>query len=296
MNIKKIYGTWLQGLTTIFGIDIAKKFDAKFRMHRSINLKNPKTLADKVSYIELHKQTSLASTCTDKYAVRDYVAGKGFGSALVPVVGGPWTNPEDIDFSTLPQSFVLKATHGCKMNYIVSSKDQLNEEKCHQEMHRWMETTYGTYSLEPHYTVIPHRIYAEAYLGDMSELIDYKFHCLNGEPEFVLVISDRKADGDKAMQVTIDCYDMEWNHLPVVCGAGSEVPGQGIILKPKHFKEMIEMSKKLSEDFDFVRVDLYERDDQILFGELTFSPATCVFPYLSEQFLIDMGKKLTIEV
>lgn len=294
MSIKKIYGTWLRGLTAVFGIDTAKKFDAKVRMHRSLDLKTPKTLADKVSYIELHRQSPLASSCTDKYAVRDYVANKGFSQALVPLVGGPWENPEEIDFSSLPESFVLKATHGCKMNYIVPSKAELNKEKCYAEMRRWMSTTYGTYSLEPHYTTIPHRIYAELYLGDMSQLIDYKFHCLNGVPVFVLVMSDRKADGDKAMQVTIDCFDMNWRHLPVVCGAGSEVPGQGNISRPNHFREMIEMARKLSEDFEFVRVDLYEREDQILFGELTFTPATCVFPYLTEEFLEEMGKKLKI--
>ena len=187
MSKKMIYGTWLQCLTAVFGIDTAKRFDAKFRMHRSLDLTHPKTLADKVSYIELHRQSPLASSCTDKYAVRDYVANKGFSQTLVPLVGGPWENPEEIDFSSLPESFVLKATHGCKMNYIVPSKDQIDKEKCYQEMHRWMETTYGTYSLEPHYTAIPHRIYAEAYLGDVSELIDYKFHCLNGTPQFVLV-------------------------------------------------------------------------------------------------------------
>lgn len=294
MNIKQLYGSWLFLLTHIFGVDIAKRFDARFRMHRSLNLRSPKTLADKVSYIELHKQSPLASVCTDKYAVREYVKGKDYGDALVPIVGGPWNDPKEIDFSMFPESFVLKATHGCKMNFIVTSKAEMDVEKCYSEMKRWMNTTYGVYSLEPHYINIPHRIYAEEYLGDMSELIDYKFHCLNGVPEFVLAVSDRKADGDKAMKVTIDCYDMDWNHLPVVCGAGGEVPGQNRIQKPKHFYEMIEIAKKLSEDFSFVRVDLYERNNKVLFGEMTFTPATCVFPYLNEDFLKEMGNKLTI--
>ena len=294
MNIKKMYGVFLLSLTKAFGIDKAKKFDAKFRMHRGLNLSNPKSLADKVSYIELHKLSPLASRCTDKYAVREYISQKGYSQSLVPLAGGPWERVIDVDFDILPNSFVLKATHGCKMNYFVPQKVALNKEECLSEMNRWMNTVYGTYSLEPHYALIPPRIYAEEYLGDMSGLIDYKFHCLNGIPTFVLVMSDRSVDGDKAMKVTIDCYDMEWNHIDAVCGAGSEVPGQGKVQKPKHFDEMIEMAKKLSEDFAFVRVDLYERNDQILFGELTFSPATCVFPYLKEDFLEEMGSKLKI--
>ena len=294
MNAKKIYGIFLRFLSRISGIDTAKKFDAKFRMHRSINLKNPKTLADKVSYIELHEQSPLASLCTDKYAVREYVAKKGYSYALVPLVGGPWQKIEDIDFSLLPNSFVLKATHGCKMNYFVPVKADLDIEKCKSEMNRWMRTTYGTYSLEPHYAKIPHRIYAEKYLGNMSDMIDYKFHCLNGIPRFVLALSDREANNDKSMKVTINCYDMEWNYLPVICGAGEEVPGEGEIKRPKHFDEMVKMAQKLSEDFKFVRVDLYEKDDIILFGELTFTPASCVFAYMTEEFLKEIGGYLTI--
>ena len=294
MNIKKLYGGWLRALTAVFGIDAAKRFDAAFRMHRRLDLKHPKTLADKVSYLELHRQSPLAAMCTDKYAVRDYVARKGYAQALLPLAGGPWERAEAVDFALLPDSFVLKATHGCKMNYFVPSKAELDAEKCRAEMARWLDTTYGTYSLEPHYLTIPHRIYAEAYLGDMSGLVDYKFHCLNGEPAFVLAMSDRQADGEKAMKVTIDCFDMQWNHLPVVCGAGSEVPGAGRVPKPKHFDEMTAMARKLSEDFAFVRVDLYEKDDRVIFGELTFSPATCVFPYLTEEFLLEMGEKLSI--
>ena len=294
MNIKPIYGRFLQVVTSIFGIDAAKQFDAYVRFHRKLNLKNPVTLADKVSYIELHEQSPLASECTDKFAVRDYVAQKGFAHTLVPLAGGPWTREEEVDFDSLPESFVLKATHGCKMNYFVPEKKDLDEEKCRKEMNRWMKTTYGTYSLEPHYYSIPHRIYAEQYLGDMSKLVDYKFHCLNGIPRFVLAMSDRSTNGDKAMIVSIDCFDMNWKPINAVCGIGTHIPGTGDLKKPKHFDEMVEMAKELSKDFRFVRIDLYEKEDQVFFGEMTFTPAACVFASLKPSFLTEMGNRLTI--
>ena len=294
MNIKKIYGAWLSALTAVFGVDTAKKFDARFRMHRSLNLKNPQTLADKVSYIELHDQSPLAPMCTDKYAVRDYVAQKGYAKALVPLVGGPWSSLDEVNFDILPDSFALKATHGCKMNFIVPDKKTMNLEKCQAEMKRWMTTTYGKYSMELHYTQIPHRMYAETFLGDMARLTDYKFHCLNGIPQFVIAITGRESNGDKAMKATIDLFDMQWNPIFEVTGDGSEVAGTGNVPKPEHFEEMVEMAKRLSEDFKFVRVDLYEKDEQVFFGELTFTPAACVFPYLSDKFVADMGKKLRI--
>lgn len=294
MALKFIYGTILNGLTAVVGIDAAKKFDTRLRFHRSLNLKNPETLADKVAFIELHEQSVLASQCADKYAVRAYVKEKGYEDILVPLAGGPWSRVEDVELEKLPGCFVLKATHGCKMNYIVPNKTQLDRMHCYKEMKRWMRTNYGTYSLEPHYTKIPHRIYAEEYLGDMSALIDYKIHCLNGVPQFVMAVTDRKVNGDAPMQVTLNLFDMDWNPIFEMKRAGNEIPGDCKVAKPNHFDEMVEIAKRLSEDFKFVRVDLYEINDRIYFGELTFSPACCIFPYLTDQFIREMGKRLSL--
>ena len=113
MNIKVAYGKVLTGISRIFGVDNAKKFDTRLRFRRNLNLKHPKSLADKVTYIELHDPSPLAPECTDKYAVRQYVKNKGLEDILVPLAGGPWSKIEDIDFKALPDSFVFKATHGC---------------------------------------------------------------------------------------------------------------------------------------------------------------------------------------
>ena len=292
--MKKIYAYILMLMTKLFGIDNTKKFDAYLRFRRKLNMKTPKSLADKVCYIELHEDNKLQTTCTDKYAVRDYIKSKGMEEILIPVVGGPWESVDEEDIKKLPSTFVLKATHGCKMNYVVLDKEKLNKEECYKEMQRWMCTTYGTYSMEPHYTKIPHRIYAEEYLEDMSGLIDYKFHCLNGEPKFILTVTDRKVCGDQAMQATLDVFDIDWKYIDAVVGANAEKAGSGKVPKPKMLKKMIEISRELSKDFKFVRVDLYELDEKIYFGELTFSPACCVFPYLKQNFLDEMGRQLSI--
>ena len=182
MNIKSGYGKILTGISKLFGVDTAKKFDTRLRFQRDLNLNQPKSLADKVTYLELHDPSPLAPKCTDKYAVWQYVEEKGYEDILVPVVGGPWSKIEEVDFTTLPESFVFKATHGCKMNYLVPEKGKMDKKKCVNEMSKWLKTTYGTYSMEPHYLKIPHRIYAEEYLADANKLIDYKFHYMNGIP------------------------------------------------------------------------------------------------------------------
>ena len=294
MNVKIVYAKVLWLMAKIAGVDAAKKFDARLRFHKKLNLKRPKTLSEKVAYIELHCQSPLASSCTDKYAVREYVISKGLGEMLVPLVGGPWTDVNDVDFESLPDRFVLKATHGCKMNYLVANKSAVDRAKCRKEMKRWLSTTYGSYSMEPHYLRIPHRIYAEQFLGDKEPLIDYKFHCMDGVPQFVLVCSDRKANGDAAMKVTLDLFDMDWKQISELVACGAEVPGDGTISKPELFEEMKRVSQVLSADFKFVRVDLCEWNGRIYFGELTFSPANCVFPYFTAEFDAKMGTKLNL--
>lgn len=292
MNKKEIYGKLLSVIENYFGIDNAKIFDTLVRYHKKLNLKAPRTLSDKVSYIELHAQSPLASMCTDKFEVRKYVESKGWKEILIPIYGDVYEKFEEINFDLLPKSFVIKATHGCKMNYVVKDKTFLNMKECGIKIQQWMATTYGTYSVEPHYLDIPHRFYIEKYLDNIDQLIDYKFHCLNGVPQFVLACSNRVVDKDNSMKVTLDLFDMEWNNIPEI--KYEEKSGKGHVKKPKRFKEMIEIAKDLSKDFLFVRVDLYEIDNKVYFGELTFSPACCAFPNFSNAFDKEMGKKLTI--
>ena len=290
-TIKRLYAILLSFIEYLFGIDLAKKFDTKLRFHKSLDLKNSKTLSEKVTYIELHKQSPLAPSCTDKYEVREFVKSRGLENILIPVYGKAWSDVNQIDFNTLTYPCILKATHGCKMNYVLHDINNIDLQKCKKELSKWLKISYGTYSIEPHYKTIPHRIYAEKFIDGIDDLIDYKFHCINGNPEFVLTCSQRKTNGDAAMAVTLDLFDMEWKHIPEIIGSGNEIAGDGLIQKPETFDRMKEIARVLSRGFEFVRVDLYEINGNILFGEMTFSPACCVFPYFSKEFDIEMGNK-----
>ncbi len=288
--LKKIYACWLKILVVLVGIDCAKQFDAYIRFRRKLNLKNPKTLADKVTYLFLHKSTPLMSTCTDKWEVRKYIADKGLSDLLIPTVGGPWTSVEEINFDALPNEFILKATHGCKMNYFVPDKSKLDIPSCKRTLQKWLDTTYGTYSMEPHYKPISHRIYAEQLLNVPGKLVDYKFHCLNGVPQFILVCSERHQATNGAMQVTRELFGPDWQSYceGVIPARLSTQPA------PQHLKRMLEVSRILSADFPFVRVDLYELNDKIYFGELTFSPASGIFGHFTDAFIEKMGTLLQI--
>ncbi len=292
--IAKLYAFFLRIITAIAGIDAAKTFDARFRFHKKMNLKNPTRLTEKITYIELHEQSPLAPTCSDKYAVRAYVESKGLGHILVPLAGGPWTRVEDVNFDLLPDCFALKATHGYKMNYLVPDKSKMDVERCRKEMKRWLATTHGTFSIEPHYLHIPHRIYAEKFLESADKLVDYKFYCLNGKPTYIVAIHDRKVDPNKPMAMVEDTFDTEWKLLDATYTRGGNAVGNGEIKKPEKFDEMLDIARRLSEDFKFVRVDLYEVDHKVYFGELTFTPGAGIQPHYKPEFDLEMGKKLKL--
>lgn len=292
--IKKTYGLILLSIKKLFGADLAKRFDTFLRFKRKLFLKNPKTLADKLSYIENHCQSHKASLCTDKWEVREYIKAKGLEEILVPTYGGVYDDFEQIPFDTFPEEFVLKATHGCKMNFICNSDTKFDIDSCRRTVNKWLKKSYGSYSCEWHYLDIPHRVYCEKYLSLPKNLVDYKIHCINGIPEFILTCSNRKVGIDGKMTVELGLYDVNWNKLEGLCSYKAEIPAKEALPCPNNLKKMLEIAKILSQEFKFVRIDLYEIDDKISFGEMTFTPAACVFPYFTEEFLLEYGEKLVI--
>ena len=281
---RDLYRHLLNAEASVFGVRRAKELDARVRFGRKLDLSDPKTLADKICWIELNTNQALAARCTDKWAVRDYVAKKGLADLLVHAYG-PWGSVEDIDVDSLPQAFALKATHGCEMNYLVPDKDSLNIDDMLVHAHKWLGEDYPRACVEPHYKLVPHRVYAEDFIGGMDEIVDYKFHCLNGEPRFVLTCSERDKD------LRLNLYDLDWNSID---GLQGPLRNGKQIARPKLLSEMIDAARTLSTDFDFVRVDLYESDGRIMFGELTFSPACGVMDYYTDDFITRWGRELRV--
>ena len=286
--LKKIYSFVLLTLKKIFGPDVAKKFDAYIRYKKRINLKKPITLAEKVCFLENHEHDELKVRCTDKWEVRSYVQSKGLENILVPVICGPFTSTKDFDLSTLPNQFIIKATHGCKMNLICTDKQNLDTQVVFSKLKKWLKESYGGYSCEWHYLKIPHRFYVEQLI--QNDIVDYKIMCLNGKPHSILVCYDRLLD--KNGHPRKELYDLEWNRIPCITDGSDE---EKSFPKPENLSEMIDIAKILSSDFKFVRVDLYDVLGKIYFGELTFSPANGLFPYFSDDFLIETGKLLDIQ-
>lgn len=234
------------------------------------------------------EQRQIRIVGADKYAVRQMLIDKGYGDILNEIYG-VYDSFDEIDFEKLPNRFVLKLTNGSGYNYICLDKDHLDKAKLKMEFDQWMleVKNHGLTTGEWHYNLMKTRIIAEKYLrmlGESVSLIDYKFHVINQHVygEYVCYDRDNTPGGHS---VNYDHYDAEWN---LTDGVPQQFhPKQRLIAKPKHFEEMKTIAEALSDGVEYVRVDMYEIDEKILFGELTYTPMGNYLPYTHDR-LVDM--------
>lgn len=231
-------------------------------------LENPKTFNEKIQWLKINDATKLKTICADKYAVRGYIEEKVGKEYLIPLLGC-WNKFEDINFSKLPDKMIFKSTTGSARYKIVKNKKNIDYEDLKKSMDLWQKLPYGFAGMEIHYLDIERKIICETLLDmDGPSVADYKIHCFNGKPLIVEYISDRKNHSYRE-----SWFDTDWNKLNIVMDSDSAMNHEIIPNPPKKLEKMIEISKVLSKDFIYVRVDLYEIDGKIYFGELTFTPA-----------------------
>ena len=263
-----------------------------FEMHYWPDLKHPKTFNEKLQWLKLHNRKPEFTTMVDKYAVKKYVADRIGEQYIIPTLG-VWDSFDQIDFDSLPNQFVLKTTHGGGGLAVVICKDKKTFDK--RRAKRILEKSlnsdiYMKYREWP-YKDVPKRIIAEKYMVDESgtELKDYKFFCFNGEPKYMLLVSGRQG-GKKRF----DYFDLNWNHLPVHdvgCPGAERLPA-----KPDNFEEMIFIAKKLSKGMTHVRVDLYNINCKIFFGELTFFDGSGLSVYDPREWDYKFGQFLKLPI
>lgn len=252
--------------------------DYQFRTGKSFDFNNPQTFTEKIQWLKIYDATPLKSRLADKYLVRYWVAEKIGQEYLIPLLG-VWDNFDDIDFDALPDQFVLKCNHGWNMNIIVRDKKTFDKQAAREKLNAWLAVDFGAQRhLELHYTRIARKIIAEKFMsdGDAFDLTDYKFWCFGGVPTYCKCMTERTTD------LRIDYFDMNWRHMPFVQmnRPNSDYPER--IAKPKNFELMKELAAKLAEGFAFVRVDFYEVEGKVYFGEMTFTPAAGTIVYKSK--------------
>ncbi len=245
-------------------INIIRDFHVKFG--RYPNVLAPRSFSEKALARKIFDRRPQLTRWADKYAVKDYVAAK-IGTAALPRLYHVTANPSDIPFDKLPAKYVVKATHGSGWVYLVRDATSVNRREVISECNKWLRASYYDFSKEWAYKNIPPRIIVEEFLdsGNGGPPSDYKFFVFGGKAQFVQVDVNRFTDHRR------NFYDAHWNRLDCQL---AYMNFDGDIAKPSMLETMFEYAETLSDDIDFVRVDLYEVGNKIYFGELTNVPGS----------------------
>lgn len=283
--VKIVYGLEKMGLLDWVREDTYLKLIYRLIFRRKLNLKEPRTYTEKLNWCKLHWRSSLAVTCTDKITVRDYVAGK-IGSEYLIEQYGCFDSFDAIDFNSLPERFILKPSNGSGDVFVCRDKSSLDLKKAQKTLEKNKKRHFSSKTKEWVYYNLPDRIVAERLLepSQGAAVRDYKFFCFQGEPQFFLVGTDRDSD------LRFSYFDMDFKPLPVRCGHDCKTG----IEKPEHFQEMVEIARELSVDFPHVRVDLYEEEGRVYFGELTFFHYGGIVRFEPDEWDYTFGKYLLI--
>ena len=262
----------------------------RMRVGRKLNWSNPQTLNEKLQWMKFNYRFPLQTIVSDKYRVRDYVKDKIGDKYLIPLLG-VWNTFDEIDFSKLPNQFVLKCNHDSGGLVICQNKDQLDVESARKKINASLKNNFYTIGREYQYKNIKPVIIAEKFLSDSGKVpADYKIYCFNGKPDCVLVCVDRFGKDTHRAQYFF--FDKDWNFLRYDKGDENiENPG---IEKPKNLDEMLNIATELSIDFIFARIDLYNINGDIYFGEITLSPNSGFDPDITYKTDLMFGNKLQI--
>ncbi len=251
---------------------------------KRLDLKNPKTFNEKLQWLKLYNRNPKYTTAVDKSMVKQYVSEIIGNQYIIPTLG-VWDKFDEIDFDKLPSQFVLKCTHDSGGVIICKDKSEFDIECSKEKINHFLKRKFFYFGREWPYKDVKPRIIAEKYMEDAktNELRDYKFFCFDGEVKALFVASDRQTKG---AETKFDFFDENYKHLDVKNGH----PNASVLPeKPQNFEKMKELAAKLSVGIPHVRVDLYEVNGKIYFGEMTFSHWSGFVPFDPEEWDYKFG-------
>lgn len=257
-------------------------------MGKPLQLDPPITYNDKLQWLKLYDHNPLYTSLVDKYEVKKIVAEKMGEQYIIPTLG-VWDNVDRIDFDSLPNQFVLKTTHDSGGVCICKDKGIFDIEAAKKKLRKSFNTNFFLLGREWPYKNVPKRIIAEKYMEDLDtkELRDYKFFCFSGEVKMMFIATDRQ----NREEPFFDFFDRDFNHLDIINGHPQN-PSQPSM--PVHYSEMIRLAEELSQGIPHVRIDFYEVNGKIYFGEYTFFHHSGCMPMEPEEWDYKMGEWIKI--
>lgn len=263
------------------------KIKYRLVMGEKLDLKEPQTYNAKLQWLKLYNRSDDMTMMADKYAVRKYVADTIGEEYLIPLIG-VWDSVDEIDFDSLPNQFAMKCNHTSGNGVVIcKDKSKLDIEKTKKELKKAMKMDYSLQNREWHYKNIKRKIIAEKYMVDESgtQLKDYKFFCFDGEVKAMFVATDRGVD------TRFDFYDSDFNHLNMLNGHENAV---NPISKPCGFDKMKALAEKLSVGLPHARIDFYDINGKVYFGEVTFYHWSGFTPFEPKEWDYTFGSWITL--
>ncbi len=273
--LKKPFWAFLKIFAHIIPDKVYIKWMYRAWMGKGLNLEEPKSFTEKIQWLKLYNRKPEYTTMVDKYAVKKYVAERIGEEYIIPTLG-VWERPEDIDFESLPDKFVLKTCHGGGSTGVIicKNKSTFDQDAAIKRLKKSMKSNIYMYYREWPYKNVPRRIIAEQYMEDshVGELRDYKFFCFGGQCKCF------KVDFDRFIEHHANYYNAKGSLLKF--GEMGILPKfDKVIEMPKNLNKMIDLANELSRNTPFLRVDFYDIDGKVYFGELTFFPASGLIPF-----------------
>ena len=281
------------GIISNFSPTLNSKIYYFVKLHKKLDLKNPKTFNEKLMYLKLNKygNDELVTKCADKYKVREYIEDNGCKEILNELID-VYDSVDEIDFDKLPNKFVLKCNHASGYNIICDDKSKLDIKDTKKKLKKWMKSDFWKYGSELQYRGIEKKIVCEKFLDseDKNAIADFKIYCFNGKPKLCLICIERNLGKPKKYFV-----DKDWNLIPEINNLSEDEIKNFKLEKNENLNEMYEYAEKLSKPFEFVRVDFYSYKNKPVFGEMTFTPAGCLSKQYSNEASIKLGEMINIK-
>lgn len=253
------------------------------RMKKPLNLKQPKTYNEKLQWLKLYNRRPEYTMMVDKYKVKEYVKSIIGEEFIIPTIG-VWEKFNQIDFEKLPEQFVLKCTHDSGGLVICNDREKLDKKKAKNQIEHCLKRSYFKNTREWPYKNVKPRIIAEKYMVDESgyELKDYKFFVFNGQVKAMFIATDRGLDSETCF----DFFNRDFQHLSFTNGHPNS---KEKIAKPQNFDKMIALAEKLGEKIPHARIDFYNINGAVFFGEITFFHWSGLKPFIPEEWDYTFG-------
>ena len=262
----------------------------RIRMGKKLDLDNPQTYSEKLQWLKIHDRRPEYTQMVDKYTAKKYVAERIGEEYIIPTLG-VWNHFSEIDFDKLPNQFVLKCTHDSGGFVICKDKSKLDREAARRKIEECLTNNYYWGMREWPYKDVKPRIIAEQYMEDDEdqELRDYKFFAFDGQVRAMFIATER----GKKEDTKFDFFDEKFNHLPFLNGhSNADVQPE----KPEQFELMKKLASELSRGIPQVRIDFYEANGKVYFGEITFFHWSGMVPFEPDEWDYKLGSWVDLNV